>query len=312
MARWLLEFDDPEAVLEEIVRLRRRGLGARRIAKLVFGNRVSLEAGTKRIQRLLAKLVGKGETLRSVDLDNFLDTYPKHSVLKAKPLLVGRLGPTQRLILDYLNTVTAATPSEIRYYICSQGVCRSRRAVQLALHRMLRRGLVFRVGRGLYSLSTGLYHHDLLVENLYVAELPIPLHSKKLRGYAAPLSSVIRVAEQLNATTVERMELWRPAPGKQLREEALRLRRLGWRLTKIYYNTAEGTLKVEHIFYEPPYPLKTAYMPEFLKLYSRATMLARNAAASILQAVGISVQGVGRRAVSKSGCSCSAGVVGCG
>ncbi len=313
-SRWLLEYDDPHAIVEEILRLRRRGLGARRIAKLVFGNRISLDAATKRIQRLLSRIGAKFSPRQSADLDIFGQKPEKSAPLSEKVTSSEpRLGPTERLIYDALNILEEATPSMIKAYLEEQGLTKSLRSIYSALWRLERRGIAWRTRRGFYALATGLYYHDLLAENVHVSELPVPLHSKKERGHAAMFSSVVAMAEQLNATSTERIELWMPVPDKRLREWALRLRRLGWRLVKIYYNTYENALKVEAAYYNPAYPLRTAYRSEWLKLYVETLMMGSQAITSILRrlgAVGQSVQGTGWRGVSKLGSGSGSSAVG--
>lgn len=277
--------------VRRILELRERGLGVTEIAKRVYGDRRK----RYRVWRILRKLeaeelllpgarhvAGGGDaegapycSMQHEPEDGRVD--PK--TLPAGPHWIPRLGPTQRLVLDALMTLhLPSTPSEIREYIREvHGLRLSRNAVWQALRRLEERGVVYRLEGGRYKLASA--GSGILVENLRVDGARV--WSTRDMGRPAALEEALTIAALRGRTRpVEQVELFRLGNGS-LEERARALRKLGWRITKIYLNEDQG-LKLEHQFWDPPLPASPGEAEAWTQLYREATSLALELADYIL------------------------------
>ena len=289
LPRWLVrEFSDPYSILDLIISLWRRGFGAQAIARRVFGNRVSLEAGKKRIQRLIRLLRERG-ILKERD-------GTSHYVLSHKPIdsfsrgidapgsIYSRLGRTERLVLEYLELYQYGSPSGIAAYLRNEGYNISRKAVYEVLNRLCRRGYVVKASRGKYRLTTNPWEREVFAENVKVND-KLYIWNKRVEGRPGLLSEVLYRAELMGLYRVAKIELSLPAIDKELDSMARELEKYGWKYTIIYRDQHLDKLKIEHHIFNNKIPLRFAYKLDWLIYFTKLTELTYNTIKKIRETI---------------------------
>jgi len=119
----------------------------------------------------------------------------------------------------------------------------------------------------------------ILVENLRAGGAQV--WSTREMGRPASLEEALTVAVLRDRTwPVEQVGLFRLGD-RSLRERARALRRLGWRLTKVYLNEEQG-LKIEHQFWNPPLHARPGDIEAWAELAREATLLTLHLATQTL------------------------------
>ena len=286
-----------KAELANILELHERGLGLTRIAKRLYGN----DSKRYRVWRLLKKVErgelpvsrAYGDYVAGGDGGHVAGSYslqhePEDSGQnpKTEPLLpVGlegcaRLGRTQRLVLDALATLLPPVhPSVIVAYIKEEfGFKLSRNAVWQALKRLEARGIVEKSPKGLYKLMRT-HRSGIYVENFRVNGKQI--WSTKEMGWPSSLEDALLVASLRNRTQpVEQVELFYKV-GSPLGKLAEKLREMGWRQTKVYFNKSQG-LKIEHQLWNSPLQARPGDIEPWRDLFRMSTLLTLYTAAEAL------------------------------
>ncbi len=301
---WLFtDFLDPWDVLRRVVSLRRRGFGARVIARVIFGEHIRLgylsyAAAVKRVQRLLrvlddGVLRGVGARVLKRRRGHSVDIFvhePVHldngSVQGVIPCdRIPRLGRTQRLVLQVLELHNELFLRDIYLRVREHGV--SYRATYMALNRLLKRGIIGRTSYGAYYLKHNIYSQDnIFVENARSGEFII--HSKKHSGKPLRLREFLLNASREGWFGLSQIELSSYTYNKILDRIYSFLRRTGWRFTVIYYDEEARSLKLEHRFWNPePMPHISQYT-RYRELYLEATKLSKLVVDSIIRQTNMS------------------------
>ncbi len=278
----------------EIHRLRERGLGYRRIGK-------ALGMHYKRVERLYKKylsLLTHVKVTRSVDGSDGSDgsdggsrlvgrnvtPKPVDSVTQPLTNSIGRLGRTQRLILDVMSEQPGSwwTISAIRNKLRLLRYLYTRQALFEALKRLRRRGLIEYMPStllvsgekvlGLYRLRfyVSLDSREVLVHNMRVSGMQIV--SKERDGEPKLLSEALFRAHLLGKTwPVDQVELhndYHVDTGV-----TQRLRGLGWRMT-VVYSPRPGVIRFEHRLWRPEGLIASPdQKPEWLSRYESFTSM---------------------------------------
>lgn len=299
--RWLREFGDPSIVVQRVLELRSRGFGAASIARIVFRDEIekgvlSRAAAVKRIQRLLKWLETRVVDSRGDAVSKVSNNYlVSHIILSNEPMENSRgemefasgwsrLGPTEKILVEAL-TIYSPLHFKALYKLIRERYHYNigYKALFEALRRLVKRGLVRRVGRGFYAISPDPNSREVLVENMRNG--PFVIWNKKLFGRAALLTEALKYA-QLEGHTypITQVELGLPAPEANVLWKSLE--RKGLRLIVIYFDERLQSVKVEPRFWDTTIPAAIWAKPEWIRLYDQAVLTAYIATRNILARTG--------------------------